>query len=173
MKPLHPQVVKPAAAGDGVAMAEMDADDDVVYNKVVSGDTDASCNSNVAAQQACAATTCVSGEHWRARGGCAMLLCVCWYCWWQCNNTPAAARRRNLPVIAYEAVEVGMAAAVDKELHLPQHVKDFNIETFLRSLGYKMETKAGADDIALPPGAAAPAQAAGRRLQLALPLRRQ
>jgi hypothetical protein len=33
--------------------------------------------------------------------------------------------RRNLPVIAYEAAEVNMAAAVDKELNLPQHVRDF------------------------------------------------
>jgi hypothetical protein len=46
-----------------------------------------------------------------------------------------------------------MASGIEADLKLPQHVKDFNIETFLQSLGYKME-QSGPDSIAMPPGKA-------------------
>jgi hypothetical protein len=79
--------------------------------------------------------------------------------------------RRSLPVIAYESQELQMAAAVDKELNLPQHVRDFNIEAFLKSLGYTTQN-AGYDNIMWPPGKQ-PAAAKGRRRLLAMPPHRR
>uniref|UniRef100_A0A383W593 Methyltransferase FkbM domain-containing protein n=1 Tax=Tetradesmus obliquus TaxID=3088 RepID=A0A383W593_TETOB len=70
--------------------------------------------------------------------------------------------KRNLPVVAYESVEAGMATAVDAELQLPQHVKDFNVDTFLKSLGYTTQVF-GSDNIGTPP---ANATAGGRRRML-------
>jgi hypothetical protein len=85
--------------------------------------------------------------------------------------------RRNLPVIAYEAVELNMTAAVDKELNLLQHIRDFNIDAFLKSLGYTSQ-QAGSDVIMRPPStsnidAAPGARLAGRRRMLALPPRKR
>jgi hypothetical protein len=78
-------------------------------------------------------------------------------------------------VIAYEAAEVNMAAAIDKELNLPQHIRDFNVDAFLKSLGYTSQ-QAGWDVIMRPPSKtdAAPGTAlAGRRRILALPPRKR
>ncbi|WIA14043.1 hypothetical protein OEZ85_002599 [Tetradesmus obliquus] len=83
--------------------------------------------------------------------------------------------KRNLPVIAYEKQELAMAAAVDAELHLPQHVKDFNVEVFLKALGYTTQD-AGYDNIMWPAGrqwGTSGATATGRRRMLALPPRRR
>jgi hypothetical protein len=76
-------------------------------------------------------------------------------------------------VIAYEAAEANMAAAIDKELNLPQHIRDFNIDAFLKSLGYTSQ-QAGWDMIMRPPST--PARAAtvsGRRRILAIPPRKR
>jgi hypothetical protein len=78
-------------------------------------------------------------------------------------------------VIAYEAAEVNMAAAIDKELNLPQHIRDFNIDAFLKSLGYKSQ-QAGWDVIMQPPSkpdAVSESALAGRRRILALPPRKR
>jgi hypothetical protein len=48
---------------------------------------------------------------------------------------------------------MAMASGIEADLHLPQHVKDFNIEKFLQSLNYTMQS-AGMDSIALPHGKA-------------------
>jgi hypothetical protein len=69
--------------------------------------------------------------------------------------------RRNLPVVAYESVEQHFINAVDTELKLPQHVKDFNIENYLKSLGYTVQ-QFGSDSIGNPP--AGNATAGGRRM---------
>lgn len=54
-------------------------------------------------------------------------------------------------MIAYEAAEAHMANALDAELKLPQHVKDFNIDTFLKSLGYSIQKVGAADNVGRPP----------------------
>jgi hypothetical protein len=66
------------------------------------------------------------------------------------TTSGAAACRRNLPVIAYEAIEAAMASGIEADLHLPQHVKDFSIEQFLQSLNYTISE--GLDSIAMPGG---------------------
>lgn len=81
----------------------------------------------------------------------------------------AAAYRRSLPVIAYESMELNMAAAIEQELNLPQHVRDFNIDTLLKSLGYTTQP-AGSDVIMRPPGKPV---IPGRRRVLAMPPHRR
>jgi hypothetical protein len=73
-----------------------------------------------------------------------------------------------------------MATAIDAELQLPQQVKDFNVDTFLKSLGYSIQQLANEDVIARPP-ANGNTPAGGRRMLqsdsrgrlLALPPRRR
>jgi hypothetical protein len=68
-----------------------------------------------------------------------------------------------------------MATAIDAELKLPQHVKDFNMDAFLTSLGYSIQQVGSEDMMGLPPTGSATArgrkvlQGVSRRRVLATP----